>query len=253
MAMLWRPGQALVRRSGLATNFPTWSWMGWVGSVRYNPRSGSRNIQEEGSRPLLYWYRIKPNGILERLCQTWEDTFDHNPQSQYFIEQWKPLIQPEDMYSNPPSLGTFLKLSYVNSVYLAFRSCVATFSVRKAHSSKSDTSSLTYNINTEQHWVGTARFHNLVPTRSKCDFIVLSEAQRSDVPELDEQSRDNCDHFKFFNVLAVNWDSSSQPWGKNDDICHYDHALLAYRCGLGVMLKEAWAQANVRWTDVILG
>ena len=251
LALLWQPGQALVRRSGLATNFPTWSWMGWVGFVRHRP---TRSIQEEASRPLLNWYEIKSDGTLERLCQNWEDTFDHKVQLKYRVGQWKPLIQPEGMYSNPPNIAAFHDLSHVHGGHLAFRSCVANFSLQTAHSAKSDTPGLTCNINSGHHWVGTAVFHGPVSIGSSCDFIVLSEAETSDVPELDKESRrDEGDQFGFFNVLAVDWDSRSQPWGKNDDAGHYDHALLAYRCGLGVMLKKAWAKANVRWTDIILG
>lgn len=252
MAILWRPTDALVRRSGLGTNFPTWSWMGWIGSVVYSAHFPSaRNMPDERSRPLLYWYRMEPNGILTRLRQTWEDIFGHlSTQSQFLVEQWKPLTQPEGMYSNPPSFGTFLGLSYV---HLAFRSCIATFSVQISHSTKSDTSSLTYNIYREHHWVGTAEFHSPISVGSCCDFIILSEAQLSGVPELDKNSRENFDHFNFFNVLAVVWDSKSLPWDRNNNVRHYDHAQLAYRCGLGVISKEAWAQANTRWTDVILG
>ncbi|MCJ1429244.1 hypothetical protein MMC29_007157 [Sticta canariensis] len=252
MAILWRSSDALVRRTGLATNFPTWSWMGWIGSVSYSAHfPTSRNMQEERSRPLLYWYRVEPNGILTRVRQTWEDIFDHhNTQSQFLVEQWKPLTQPEGMYSNPPSIGTFLELSYV---HLAFRSCIATFSVRASHSTELNTSNLSYNIYREHHWVGSAKFHSPISVGSNCDFIVLSEAQLSGVPELDKNSRLNYDHFNFFNVLAVVWDNKPQPWDKNRSICHYDHALLAYRCGLGVISKEAWAQANTRWVDILLG
>lgn len=252
MAILWRPSDALGRRSGLATNFPTWSWMGWIGSVSYSAHFPSpRNMPEERSRPLLYWYKVGPNGILTRLRQTWEDIFDQfNTQSQFLVEQWKPLTQPEGMYSSPPRCDTFLELSYV---HLAFRSCVATFSVRTSHSTKLNTSSLTYDIYREHLWVGNAEFYSPINVGSECDFIVLSEAQLPGIPELDKKSRWNYDHFNFFNVIAVVWDNRSKPWDKNKDICHHDHALLAYRCGVGAISKEAWTQGNTRWMDILLG
>ena len=252
-AILWHPRDALVRRSGLATNFPTWSWMGWIGSVGFSVRfKSSADIDRERSRPLLHWYRVEPNGSLTRLCHSWEGMFDHNIQSQFLIEQWKPLTQPEGMYSSPPNLGTFPKLSYVHSVHLTFRSCVANFVIRTSHSTKFDTS-LTFNIYKEEHWVGTATFHDTASVGSNCDFIVLSEAQLSGASKLDKDSRTDFDHFNFFNALAVVWDKKSRPWDKDSNTCLYNHALLAYRCGLGVISKEAWAQANIRWTDVVLG
>lgn len=246
MAILWGPSDALARRSGLATNFPTWSWMGWIGSVNYRAHFPSpRNMPEERSRPLLYWYRVGPNGILTRIRQTWEDIFDQfNAQSQFLVEQWKPLTQPEGIYSSPPRCDTFLELSYV---HLAFRSCVATFSVRTSRSIKLNT----YNIYRDHHLVGTAGFHSPISVESDCDFIVLSEAQLSGVPELDKDSRLNYDHFNFFNVIAVAWDKS-KPWDNDKNIYH-DHALLAYRCGVGVISKQAWAEANTRWMDILLG
>ena len=255
MAILWQPSDALVRRSGLATNFPTWSWMGWRGPVKYRAHfPTSRNMQEERSRPLLHWYRVESNGVLTRLHQTWEDAFDHlNTQPHFLAEQWKPLIQPEDMYSDPPSLEIFLDLGHVRYVHLAFRSCVATFSVRTSHSTKSDISSLTYDIYREHDWVGTAKFHGPTSSGSFFDFIILSNAQLSGVPELDKNSREDYDRFNFFNVIAVIWDNRSRPWDKNNNFCYFNHALLAYRCGVGVIFKEAWAQVNTRWTDVILG
>ena len=252
-AILWHRRDALVRRSGLATNFPTWSWMGWIGPVGFKTQyPSSENIDEERSRSLLHWYRVEPNGPLTRLCQSWEGIFDHNTQSQSLPEQWKPLTQPEGMYYSPPSLGTLSNLSYVHSVHLTFRSCVANFAIRTSHATKFDTS-LTHFIYREQHWVGTATFHDPASAGSNCDFIVLSEAQLSGASELDKDSRADFDHFNFFNVLAVSWDKDSRPWDTDNNTCHYDHALLAYRCGLGVIAKDPWAQANVRWTDVVLG
>ena len=255
MAILWRPSDALVRRSGLATNFPTWSWMGWRGPVTYRAHfPTSRNMHEDRSRPLLYWYRVESNGVLTRLHQTWEDAFDHlNTQPQFAAEQWKPLIQPDGLYSNPPSLETFLDLGYVHYAHLAFRSCVATFSVRTSHSTNSDTSSLTHDIYREHDWVGTADFHGPTSSESYFDFIVLSSAQLSGVPELDKNSQMDYDHCNFFNVIAVIWDNKSRPWDKKSNIYDFDHTSLAYRCGLGVIFKKAWAQVKTRWTDVILG
>ena len=252
-SILWHPTDVLVRRSGLATKFPTWSWMGWIGSVGFSAHfRGSENLDEDSSRPLLHWYRVDPNGSLTRLRQSWEDMFDHITQSQFLLEQWKPLRQPEGMYSSPPSPGTYPKTSYAHSVHLTFRSCVANFAVRTSHLTKSD-NSLIYNIYREQEWVGTATFHDIASVGSNCDFIVLSEAQLSGASELDKDSRKHDDHFNFFNVLAISWDKKLQAWDKNYKTNYCDHALLVYRCGLGVILKEAWAKTNIRWTDIILG
>ena len=252
-AILWQPEAALVRRSSLATKFPTWSWMGWIGSVIQGVNSKrSENMESERARPLLHWYRVEPNGSLTRLRQSWEDMFDHITQSQFLLDQWKPLRQPEGMYSNPPSLGTYPKISYAHSVHLTFRSCVANFAIRTAHLTKSNTS-WTHNIYREQEWVGTAIFHDTASVESNCDFIVLSEAQLSGALELDKDSRKHHDHFNFFNVLAVSWAEKLQSRDKNNDSCYCDHALLAYRCGLGVILKEAWAKPSTRWTDIVLG
>lgn len=135
----------------------------------------------------------------------------------------------------------------------AFRSYMAPSSVRAAHSTKLDTSNLGYNIYREHHWVGTAKFHTPISVGSHCKFIVLSEAQLSGVLELNLNSLANYDHFNFFNVLAVVWDNKSQPWDKNRSICQCDYALLAYRCGLGVISKmRHGAQANTRWVDILL-
>jgi hypothetical protein len=253
MAILWKPKGVLLRRDGSATTFPTWSWMGWIGSIAQRANFPSpRYTPEERSRPLLYWYMTETNGVLTRLHQAWEETNNRfTTQSQRLIDQWKPLSRPESMHSTPPSLGASLKLDSVR--YLTFRSCIATFSVQASESTNLGTSSLTYNIYEEHRWVGSADFHHPVSDGSYYDFIILSEAQLSGVPELDKNSRIDFNHFNFFNVLAVTWDNKSQPWDKSGNVHHLDHALLAYRCGCGVISKEAWAQATTRWSDIILG
>ena len=252
-AILWQPEAALVRRSGLATKFPTWSWMGWIGSVSQSVNvKRPENIDEERARPLLHWFRVEPNGSLTRLRQSWEDMFDHITQSEFLLDQWKPLRQPEGMYSSPPKLGTYPKISYAHSVHLTFRSCIANFAIRTSQFTKSSTSR-THDIYREQQWVGTAKFHDTASVESNCDFIVLSEAQLSGASELDKDSREYDDHFNFFNVLAVSWDKKLQSQDKNNDTSYCDHALLVYRRGLGVILKEAWAKTSMRWTDIILG
>ncbi|KAK8097486.1 hypothetical protein PG984_016625 [Apiospora sp. TS-2023a] len=77
VALLWRPAEPLKRRfckdkDGNLVHFPSWSWAGWEGAVRYDRpfvmrRDGDGNITsygrarpgeegEEGIRPLLRWH-----------------------------------------------------------------------------------------------------------------------------------------------------------------------------------------------------
>ncbi|KAK8036569.1 hypothetical protein PG991_001706 [Apiospora marii] len=77
VALLWRPAEPLKRRfctdkDGRPVHFPSWSWAGWEGAVRYDrpfvmQRDGDGNIKgygralpgeegEEGIRPLVRWH-----------------------------------------------------------------------------------------------------------------------------------------------------------------------------------------------------
>ena len=249
--IIWKPQEALIRRRGLVTNFPSWSWMGWIGSVGFGARyRGLRSTQEEHSRPLLYWYKVEPNGDLTHLRQVWEDLLNRDTQSQLFVEEWKPFTRPEDMNFDLTCLKSSFKPSH--SVHLAFRSCMATFSIRLSKPATPDTPSLTYDIYSEELWVGRAVFHNSVSVRSPVDFAILSEVERSGVPELD-RDRLSDTHCDFFNVLAIDPDDKLQLCDQRCSTRHVNQTLLIYRCGLGVILKSAWAQVNTRWTDFVLG
>lgn len=77
VALLWRPVEPLTRRycenDGQPVHFPSWSWAGWEGAVRYDrpfvmQRDGEGVITgyehgalgEEGIRPLLRWHTWNP-------------------------------------------------------------------------------------------------------------------------------------------------------------------------------------------------
>ncbi|KAI4162000.1 MAG: hypothetical protein LQ342_004312 [Letrouitia transgressa] len=250
--IIWYPNEALVRRKSLATKFPTWSWMGWIGSVGFSAQFRSLRSMQEHSRPLIYWYKVESNGTLTRLRQVWEDLLDRSIQSQLFVEEWKPLTQPEDMNFNLPSLESSFKLSYGSSVHLAFRSCMATFSVRTSKPTTMDISSLTYDIYSEELWIGRATFHGSLSVRSRVDFVVLSEVEISGVPELDKGRLLDAP-CNFFNVLAIDPNDKSQILDQKYSTRHDNETLLIYRCGLGVISKSAWAQVDTRWTNFILG
>jgi hypothetical protein len=62
--LLWYSASSLRRRSPTPSGafFPSWSWVGWVGEVRYEPFEESSAIVE--SRVIFEWWIEHPHGIL---------------------------------------------------------------------------------------------------------------------------------------------------------------------------------------------
>ena len=99
-ALLWLPKGALVRRTDPETKdplFPSWSWMGWMGSVDYDLKEKFPRIQwvnDDGQAHEADEFRKLSSGNLEEQSQWLSRWTKHEMRSglQYFTEEVNPGV-----------------------------------------------------------------------------------------------------------------------------------------------------------------
>ena len=239
LALLWRPVQVLQRRTqksdstGSHEELPTWSWAGWIGPIEHWTQFPVSYSQfDERIRPLLRWYRWDaPNGFT-RIAQSWEVTA--NPGLCLGTGPWLPLDLPPDFFTAPPRVHE--DLLQKNRIY--FRTYCASFTLDEFHMAAKtrENKPTTFNItDAERTWVGLADMNTDASPGSVCDFAIVSEAQWVGLHSLDITYRNNYDHYRYFNVLAITWTEN-----------------VAHRIGTGRIEKKAWAMAAPMIKDVVL-
>lgn len=255
VALLWQPAPLAVGADAPGSahvlrrrrDFPSWSWAGWEGRVRYDSTYGVHTnhagalvqaIEEEAVeriRPLVFFYKVgedrglAPIGLLDPL-------FEHLR----IPEDWEagnlPLGQRERIESR-------LSVSQIGAVAgaIVFESTVADFVI-----GESATRTMRFQIGhgqiteLEEEWqsvksdrgekVGRIKIHD----RDCCvghryEFVVLSEAQF-----FGSERQVEALGYTLYNVLAIK------------RVRSHGGVWAVERCGVGKVKKEAWHRANPR-------
>ncbi|MCJ1310441.1 hypothetical protein MMC25_004105 [Agyrium rufum] len=237
-ALLWKHTEIFKRRTDSSGHapFPSWSWAGWIGPIRHStlyPR-GNRHHDEERIRPLLHWYRWNKTTGLVKIPRHWETSRDLKLQLD--PEVWLPLHLPADFLIAPSRISDELLL-YEKRLY--FRAFTARLKMGNLNDEGREGSSAPTSVDildTNGAWVGLANMSVHVDASSSCEFLIISEAQWVGLHKLDQTYRAECDHYRYFNVLAVAWNEN-----------------VATLIGIGRIRKEAWADAKAVCRDVVLG
>ncbi|KAH8892717.1 HET-domain-containing protein [Thozetella sp. PMI_491] len=252
-ALLWRPTQRLKRRvCANGSQFPSWSWAGWEGSVCYErplvlKRDGDGTVMqytrgdsgEEGVRPLIQWHtystetrRVKPINMHgwgvpvtgKALPREWEGCPFGDRQT-YTAERLQ-----------------FPGVS-VKAHHLVFRTS-SVDSFRLGSGRVSDTNPIgrrlpptQFPIQNARGAVGTITLDSeddFSLVKGKHEFLLLSECHRLGVEGQDDQIGD----FRDYNVMLVE---------KNVISGTYE------RLGLGRIMKQAWAAETFQAKTIVLG
>ena len=248
LALLWKPKQASKRRADLSSqegwliqfqcwpiNFPSWSWVGWIGPVYHSTLFPDRyrHGDEERVRPLLHWYRWDITNDFSKIPQCWELTSTSSLHLD--PEPWLPINCPSDFFTAPPRISD----SILREERIYLRSYFARFVLGGVSNEgrKRQIRSTSINIHDATGaWIGLAEMNVDISPGSTCEFLIISEAQWVGLHSLDQTYRFEYDHYLFFNVLAITWIDE-----------------VASRIGIGRIKKEAWANAEPVCKDVALG
>lgn len=256
IALLWQPAEMLeVRHSINDSKFPSWSWAGWKGKVKYEepfyadvdqflgtltrvPLKEAEYRREERIRPLIRWYfKNKSNAELALLNKSGLGIPIFS-KGKDLPEEWEKTPFEDDNLASVKSLdlpqGMLVKLE---SHHLVFQtSGISTFSLGKPLHQESDTSfnphnpPLRFNIlNSNLKNVGTVLIDGEGPHRlnERHEFIVISEAQYYGL----DFEPGKVEGYPLYVVMLVEWREVGE--GK-----------VARRLGLGRVNKLEWRKGG---------
>lgn len=261
VALLWQPAEKLVpRRTG---KFPSWSWAGWKGRVRYEEPfdavidenlgtlrrvllAENEKRREERIRPLIRWHiRHKLSDELRPLNKsgwgiplfgkTIPEEWDKDPFASVPIEERPMSLDVSDLPST--------MLSNLDDHHLVFwTTIVESFQLGSSASQDSDRimnpkkPPLRYNIlNKASKNVGTLLLDGYGPHRltERHEFLAIAEAQYYGL----DFEPGNIDGYPLYIVMLVEWNETRSA---------------ARRLGLGRVDKLDWQKARPRAKIVCL-
>ncbi|KAF2171055.1 hypothetical protein M409DRAFT_51281 [Zasmidium cellare ATCC 36951] len=237
-ALLWLPGVMQKRRITSSNDCPSWSWAGWIGHSRYDD---TEDDNRERVVPVTRWRILERNGTgigIQEACLGLSRTRNT------FL--WVPLFELlAGRLNSTPTLHHSLN----PGLYLQFWTSCAFFriTIRTSPPDQNHTSTnpaFRALINSASSRSGAYAGHltlngrgptYLVPERH--EFVVVSEAQLTGYDAVSSRYRasEKCD---MWNVLLVEWDERRE---------------VAYRVGVGRVLKRAWNAAKPSVKFINLG
>jgi hypothetical protein len=257
VALLWQPAEKLVPRRADGSKFPSWSWAGWKGRVRYEepfhaatdeslgtlrrmPLTEEEERREERIRPLIRWHikhklsnelrQLNKNGwgvplFSKRIPEEW----DKDPFAAISIDE-RPVSL--DVLNLPSAM-----LANLDDHHLVFWSTtVADFQLGTSTSQDSDMGinpkkpPLRYSVlNEASKDVGTVLLDSYGPHRltERHEFLVIAEAQYYGL----DFEPGNIDDYPLYLVMLVEWNETRSA---------------ARRLGLGRIDKMKWRAARSR-------
>lgn len=256
IALLWQPAEKLVpRRAGGKSRFPTWSWAGWKGRVRYEEPfhaavdenlgtlrrvslTDDEDRREERIRPLIRWHskhklsdELRPLNksgwgvplFAKRIPEEW----DKDPFAAISIDERPMSLDVLDLPSE--------MLANLDDHHLVFWTTVVdTFQLGTSVSQDSDMiinpkkPPLRYSIlNEASKDVGTMLLDGYGPHRltEKHEFLVIAEAQYYGL----DFEPGNIDGYPLYLVMLIEWNETRSA---------------ARRLGLGRVDKMDWRAAR---------
>jgi hypothetical protein len=215
----WKRRDAKCRLpSGLEVDFPSWSWMGWIGRMD----AARRGRSVDSVRHSLDWFYVEPGSNDLRYIVTRGRTVEENTTqsdisdtSDTTREVWKPDGAPSTV--TPAHLDQFDPVDLPGKLVCFTSTCFLSFVDRNRSFS---------NENNEFKFPGDHGMLVLDPNWAKArvgqqfEFIALSKLGKD-----------------FLNVMLV----ERRPNG------------IAYRVGVGQIGETHWMAANPRWQMVVLG
>ena len=257
VALLWQPAEKLVQRRAGGSKFPSWSWAGWKGRVRYEepfhaavddklstlrrvPLTEEEERREERIRPLIRWHikhklsdELRPlnkNGwgvplFAKKVPEEWEkDPFASIPLDE------RPMSL--DVLDLPSAM-----LANLDDHHLVFwTTVVAHFQLGSSVSQDSDRSvnpkkpPLRYTVlNETSKNVGTLLLDSYGPHRltERHEFLAIAEAQYYGL----DFEPGNIDNYPLYLVMLVEWNETRSA---------------ARRLGLGRIDKMEWRAGRPR-------
>lgn len=243
-ALLWLPVAMQRRRVSQSGDCPSWSWAGWVGESCYaqNPDLRERVV------PVVRWHVLERNGTARLVNGTGIGIREANLALPRTLNTflWIPLFEllagrvnsgPE--IHHPPNFGPFLQL-WTSCAF--FRITIRLTPPDQIDASKNPF--LTALVHSASSQAGQYAGHVILNGAGPLDldtrrheFVVISEAQYAgyDVVRSRDTPSDTCN---MYNVLLVEWDEKRE---------------VAYRLGIGRILKKVWNAARPGMKFVKLG
>ena len=265
VALLWQPTVKLERRrTDKRSPFPSWSWAGWKGPVKYEepflaktdellgtlrrlPLPLNNSLPEERIRPLIRWQvKNRSNNELSSLNKSGLG-IPLFTKGTSLPEEWDkspPSVNPEN---DPPSILRISDLSPDMASRLAphhlifSTSCTSSLTLGKPTPQAIDASTnpsdppLRHAILLNRQQVGTLLLDGEATPKldSRYEFIVLAEAQYYGL----DFEEGGIEGFPLFVVMLVVWNRNR---------------TAARRVGLGRVGKEAWGRSEARVRIVCL-
>lgn len=251
VALLWQPCNVLTRRTVADEKFPSWSWAGWLGHVIYEDTESNEKSDVEGAVPLINWHTVEPTGGISVVNKCGIDTDEESMGYEKTLTTclWFPIFAVATQRSRAAPSEHLL---HAQQGHLHFWTSCAFFDIKRKESAVEDGDQVTesrelpllFQIKSaRQHPVGVVTLTSSGPRetqRGLHEFIVLSEAQYSGFDTLTwaEKFSKQPNFCLMYNVMLIEWDNDTQ---------------IAYRIGLGRVLKSAWRSARPEVKYLVLG
>ena len=262
-ALLWMPVCSLTRRVAEDVKSPpSWSWMGWCGSVRYNVVDTKVNQPEVRVHPLVRWYYgdrgsggfelLNGSGVgmvtachpAGCLIKGWKDD-RWTKDCLYNYELSSDSDGDETLVAGPlPAVGDFLR----------FQSWSASFTIGDSDmNSDSPCLIIEKSIKKRESEYDHMFTRSMRPDR-KCHRIIDQVERSAGYMIWNENDPEKCgtseliilaatpgrgnlsSGYSGYAVMAVKWEKG-----------------IAYRTGLGEIDQEIWWDASPYWKEIILG
>ncbi|KAH8594707.1 heterokaryon incompatibility protein-domain-containing protein [Bisporella sp. PMI_857] len=266
IALLWQPTAKLERRDTEKSDFPSWSWAGWKGRIKYEepfqvktdellgilrrlPISPNSQLSEERIRPLVRWHVKHKNTSELTLLNKSGLGIPFFAKNSTLPEEWD--RHPFPSGTEPSQLSTLeaadlppTMLASLCSRHLLFRTSILStpaMSLGKAAPQMRDAlvnpddPPLRYTLLLSARKVGTLLLDGEATPKlsaQKHDFVVLSETQYYG---LDYEPA--VEGYPLYNVMLVEWN---------------EERTAAKRLGIGKVDKVAWKRAGPRLGIVCL-
>ena len=249
-ALLWMPFHSQIRRTDADHTFPSWSWAGWIGQIRYDDPVDS---SVEAVVPSIKWYlsdgllgnsdNIEP--INDIGIGTAEGSLGMKRSSNTFL--WIPLFEllsgragyPPDIELPDRRQGIFLRF-WTSATFLDVALRESPTVLEQYEASRDKPIKLHVLLPRSGQVVGYLVLNGRSPLQTdsnRHEFIIMSEAQVLGFNPVNWSCKYSEECF-MYNVMLVEWDC--------------DHKI-AYRLGVGRVYKKAWTGSRPVIKMITLG
>ena len=277
IALLWHGKTSITNVHKEIKAFPSWSWCGWKGAIKYPSQYGIERHEprelyehespEERIRPLVRWYKTGEDGYFEPINDRGFGIRDALGTAESLPKDWEGVLAPSldrNIDINVKSPSPQLLRCYTMKATVVIRA-VTGYHLREEvafddpspdlHSADKSFIDNYYRIyhpsNTNHTPIGELILDDATTSAARpgrhpgsweIDLIALSETQFFRSHELNIESCENmykrAFDYMLYNVMAVTWSADGQT---------------AYRRGLGRVFQDDWHRLEVGFGWVNLG